>query len=375
MEKLFESIEILQEACKNPRAQMDKYLAQGKKVVGCFAPYAPEELVHACGMIPMGLWGGQPEIRLAKSYLPAFACPIMQANMEQGLRGTYDGMSAVIIPALCDTLRCMTQNWRFGVKSIPMAPIVYPQNRKSPASLDYLISEYEQVLVILATATGEMMKERTLCETIKVYNEHNAVMREFADIARDHLDVVTPTVRHAVMKSALFFEKGEHTAIVREIIEGLKERPVYEFQGKKVVLTGILCEPDGLLEVFEKNGLAVVADDLVQESQQFRTDTPMSGGGGLKRLAMQWMNRYGCSLIHEDGKPRGEMLTGLCRETGADGVITCLLKFCDPEEYDQPYFERELRAAGYPCLAVEVDPLNTNYEQIRTRVQAYCELL
>jgi len=51
-----------------------------------------------------------------------------------------------------------------------------------------------------------------------------------------------------------------------------------------------------------------------------------------------------------------------------------MMKFCDPEEYDQPYFERDLRKAGYPCLAIEIDPLNTNYEQLLTRVQAFAEL-
>ena len=144
----------LQAACDNPRAQLDHYLSQGKQVVGCFAPYAPEELVHACGMIPMGMWGGHTELKLAKSYLPAFACPIMQSNMELGLKGAYQGLSAVIIPALCDTLRCMTQNWRFGVKEIPMIPIVYPQNRKSPASVDYLVSEFETVITMLYTKIG-----------------------------------------------------------------------------------------------------------------------------------------------------------------------------------------------------------------------------
>ena len=132
----------LQAACDHPRVQLERYLAQGKQMVGCFAPYTPEELVHACGMIPMGMWGGHTEVKLAKSYLPAFACPIMQSNMELGLKGAYQGLSAVIVPALCDTLRCMTQNWRFGVKEIPMIPIVYPQNRTSPASVDYLVSEF-----------------------------------------------------------------------------------------------------------------------------------------------------------------------------------------------------------------------------------------
>ena len=369
------SLERMQQACAHPKQQLNYYLDQGKKVVGCFAPYTPEELVHAAGLIPMGMWGGRTELKLAKSYLPAFACPIMQANMEFGLNGTYDGLSAVIIPTMCDTLRCMTQNWRFGVKEIPMIPIVYPQNRTSPASVDYLISEFETVLTMLYTITGNMVSEKAMCASIQTYNEHNAAMREFDQVANDHLDVVTPKVRHMVHKSAFFFEKGEHTALLKELIAGLKELPVCRWEGKKVVIAGILCEPDELLDIFAENQLAVVADDLAQESRQYRTDTPEKGGGALKRLALQWNARYGCSLIQELGKPRGKMLAKMCQETDAQGVISCMMKFCDPEEYDEPYLEGDLRNAGYPVMAIEVDPLNTNYEQLRTRVQTFCELL
>ncbi len=323
----------------------------------------------------MGLWGGQAELKLAKSYLPAFACPIMQADMEFGLNGTYEGLSAVIIPTICDTLRCMTQNWRFGVPTIPMIPIVYPQNRKSPASVDYLISEYETVLTVLSTVTGKMMNEAALCETIEIYNTHNAMMREFSRAANDHLDIITPVERHTVMKSAFFYEKSEHTAIVPNIVENLKTLPAYCCPDKRVILSGITCEPDELLEILRENGLCVVGDDLAQEMRQYRTDTPEKGGGGLRRLALQWNNRYGCSLIHELGKPRGKLLAELCRENEADGVICCLMKFCDPEEYDQPYYEADLRAGGYPCLTVEVDHLNAGYEQIRTRIQTFSEML
>ena len=91
------SLERLQRACANPREQLNRYLEQGKQVVGCFAPYAPEELVHAAGLIPMGMWGGRTELKLAKSYLPAFACPIMQANMEPV---SYTHLSSALIPIL-----------------------------------------------------------------------------------------------------------------------------------------------------------------------------------------------------------------------------------------------------------------------------------
>lgn len=375
MADLMENLALLKAACDDPRARLEHYLGQGKKVIGCFAPYTPEELVHACGMIPMGLWGGHTELKLVKSYLPAFACPIMQSNLELGLRGAYQGLSAVIIPAICDTLRCMTQNWRFGVTDIPMIPIVYPQNRTSPASVDYLISEFETVLTMLYTITGVMMTEKALCESIRIYNEHNQAMREFDQVANDHLDLITPKVRHWVHKSAFFYEKGEHTVILQEIIQALKQLPVHTWTGKKVVAAGITCEPDELLDILEENHMAVVADDLAQESRQYRVDIPEQGGGGLKRLALEWSRRYGCSLIHEMGKPRGPMLVRMCRQTGAHGVISCMMKFCDPEEYDQPYYEADLRKAGIPYVTIDIDQQNTSYEQIRTRLQTFCEML
>lgn len=375
MADLMEQIQTLRQAAADPRAQMERYLAQGKQVVGCFAVYTPAELVHASGMIPFGIWGAQAELREAKRYLPAFACSIMQTSLELGLRGAYKGLSAVIIPSLCDTFRCVTQDWRFGVPDIPMIPITYPQNRTNPAAADFLISEFETLLAKLSTVTGRTMSEEALCRSIEIYNAHNAVMREFAQVANDHLDIITPAVRHDIMKSALFYEKDEHTSLMRELIASLRERPAFSCTGKRVILTGILAEPASLLDIFTDNGIAVVADDLAQESRQYRTDIPTEGGSALRRLAMQWLQRYGCSLAHEARPVRGAMLTGLCKEHQASGVIACMMKFCDPEEYDYPTYKAELAEAGIPTLFLEIDQLNTSYEQARTRIQTFADIL
>ena len=91
-------------------------------------------------------------------------------------------------------------------------------------------------------------------------------------------------------------------------------------------------------------------------------------------LARAWNEFDGCSLATDANKPKGQMIIDAVKKYGADAVVVCMMKFCDPEEYDQPYFERDLRKAGYPCLAIEIDPLNTNYEQLLTRVQAFAEL-
>ena len=52
-----------------------------------------------------------------------------------------------------------------------------------------------------------------------------------------------------------------------------------------------------------------------------------------------------------------------------------MMKFCDPEEYDYPIYKAELEEAGVPELYLEIDQQLTTFEQIRTRVQSFTEML
>ena len=89
----------LHEAAASPRAQMDGYLSQGKKIVLCAPVYTPEELIHAMGFVPMGAWGGDVALNRAKEYCPAFLCAIVQSLLELGINGAYKGASAIVIPS------------------------------------------------------------------------------------------------------------------------------------------------------------------------------------------------------------------------------------------------------------------------------------
>lgn len=136
----------LHEAAASPRAQMDGYLAQGKKIVLCAPVYTPEELIHAMGFVPMGAWGGDVALNRAKEYCPAFLCAIVQSLLELGINGAYEGASAIVIPSLCDTLKTVGENWKYAVPSIPFIPMTYPQNRKPAYGVAYTKAGYERVI-------------------------------------------------------------------------------------------------------------------------------------------------------------------------------------------------------------------------------------
>lgn len=373
MADLQDNLKKLQEISHNPKKQLENYLATGKQVVGAFPYYTPEVMADAAGIVPMGMWGAQTEFSLAKKYLVPFACPLMQACMELGLQGKYAGVTAVMIPTMCDTLRDVTQDFKVGVKDIVTIPFTLPQNRKMSAAKDYLIEEFTYVKEELEKAFGVTISEEAMQQSIATYNKHNSVMRKFAAVANDHLDIITPVVRHAIFKSAWFMTKAEHTEIVEEIIAQLEELPVHNFTGHRVILTGITAEPDSFLSILSDNNFAVVGDDIAQEMRQYRTDIP-ADSSALASLAQQWMDRSD-PMAHDEHIDRVGLLENLYKDNHADAIIICLMKFCDPEEYEFVAYNSELKSQGIKVLSIDIDQQPTNYDQARTRIETLAELL
>ena len=359
----------------NPRKAMDDYKKEtGKGAVGIMPVYCPEEIVHAAGYLPIGMWGAQKkQISKARTYLPPFACSIMQSVMELQLEGVYDDLEAVIFSVPCDTLKCMSQKWN---RPVPAIVFTHPQNRKiaKDAANVFAREEFNIVKEKLEDILDVHISNKAIKNSIAVYNENRAVCREFSDVAAEYAAVVTPSDRHAVIKARWFMEKSRHTALVKELIAALKAEPAPEFKGKKIIVTGIQVEPYDVLDIFQENGFAIVADDLAQETRNFRQDVP-DDDDALRALARAWNEFDGCSLATDANKPKGQMIIDAVKKYGADAVVVCMMKFCDPEEFDYPILLQEFEAAGVKNLYIEVDQESTAFEQVKTRIQTFAEIL
>ena len=357
----------------DPKKAVADHLAEtGKGAIGMMPIYAPEELVHATGFLPVGLWGGSRPVTKARAYLPPFACSVMQQVMELECEGAYDDLAAVVFSVPCDTLKCMSQKWK---GTSPVLVFTHPQNRGLEAANRFLEREYAILKEKLENVTGVKITNAALEHSIQVYNENRAVMREFSVLAAQYPQVISAVDRHAVFKSRLFIEKSRHTALVKQLMEAVRAAEPQPWTGKKVVVTGILLEPNGLLELFDQLGLAIVADDLAQESRQIRVDVPEGDEAPLYRLARVWQKMYGCSVATDIQKQRGPMLLDMVRKTGADAIVVAMMKFCDPEEWDYPIYYKQFEAQGVRNLMIEVDQESTSFEQIHTRIQSLVETL
>ncbi|WP_294855434.1 2-hydroxyacyl-CoA dehydratase subunit D [uncultured Oscillibacter sp.] len=361
-EKALHPDRTVAEACKQA----------GKEAVG-FYLYAPEELVYAAGFLPVGIWGGSTEIKLADRYLQGFCCSIMRADIEYGMRGTYNRLRAVMLPTVCDTLKCICENWKVAVPQVPIIPVVYPQNRTLPSGEEYLRDEFSRVRRELEDLAGQSVSDAELEAAFAVYETWREAMRAFTKVASTHPQTVHAKARHLIIKAGYFMDKAQHTREITELTHLLAELPE-ETCAVRAVATGLVGEPLGVLDSLRENGVAIVADDLAQESRQFRVPA-RAEGDALSKMVWRIADQKGCPFLYEPEKTRGQKLIDLVKENKADAVITLQMKFCDPDEFDYPIYKAELEAAGIPLLYLEVEQQMDSFGQIGTRIQSLAEML
>jgi len=347
-------IKDFKEISENPKRQLESCKASGKKAVGVMPYFAPEELVYAAGMMPFGMWGSNKKtISRAKEYCATFYCTIAQLDLEMMLDGTMDMLDGVITPTICDTLRPMSQNIRVAMgKKLKVIFLAHPQNRFDENGLKFTISQYTNIKNELEKISGKQISNDDIKNAINVYNDSRRARREFIKLAAEHCDVITPTKRSAVLKASWFMMKDEYTQKLNELNEELRALPVCDWQGRKVVTSGIICDNPVLLSIFEENNIVIVADDVANESRSFLVDVP-ENDDAMRVLALQFANQDYDVLLYDcnDNKNRrGEYITDLVKKSGADGLIIFMQQFCDPEEVEYPYLKQVLDRAGVPHI-------------------------
>lgn len=346
----------------------------GKKAIGCFPIYLPEEIIYASGALPVGMWGGQVSLQEVDRYIAGFGCSIMRANMELGIRGDYKFLEAIVIPTYCDTMKSILANWLIAVDEPTVISYTVLQNRYSSGAPDFITYQNERLRKSVEEVMGVQITQEKVEEAFAVYEEYRTAMRRFTKLVNAYPKTLTPTVRHLVMKAAWFMDKQVYTEKLNALMDELQTQEKETADGVKVVVTGLMMEPTGLLDAFTDLSYTITEDDLAHESRQFRT-LSRTEGSVYEKIANRMIDLRGDTFFYEENKSRGSMLIDAVKRTGADGVVVCMYKFCDPEEFDYPVYKEELEAAGIPMLYLEVDQQTQSMEQIRTRLQTFSEML
>ena len=364
-------------------AELVEARKNGQKVFGTFCVYVPDEVVIAANGIVTGLCGGsQFWVPDGEKVLPKSTCPLIKASVGARLGKTcpfFRLADMYVGETTCDGKK---KAWEILGEDVPMHIMDIPQ-MKRPEDIERWAGEIKKFAKVVEDLTGNQITIEKLNEAIKTINEKRKAMARVYEARK--ADKLPISGKDALLMSQIaFFDDPTRCAqMCNKLADELDKRiedgvSVFPAGTKRILLTGTpLAIPNWKLHhIVETSGAAVVCEEMCTGTRYFENlvdDSCQTLDEAYMALAQRYMKTNCACFTPNTG--RIDDLLRLAKEYKVDGVIDVNLKFCclyDTEGYN---VEKAMKAAGIPVLGIETDYTDTDAEQLKTRVQAFVEML
>ncbi len=343
--------------------------AEGRPSVGYFCTYTPVEVIHSAGFVPVRILGGSGPVARADTLAPAFLCPFLRRTLDRALAGEYDDLAGLVQGYTCDAACGMVNIWqetwpdRF-YHSLPLPYNPGPEGRR------FLARALEDLIAVLEQAGGEFRDER-LAASIELYGEIRRLTLGLAQARRDGRSRLSAADWLVINLAGQVQPPEDQRKMLRDL--AASDGPGEEPAGVPILVSGSLIEEPRLMDLIESAGGRVVADDLCTGS---RALDPPTGDGDSPRESLidRLLKRAPCPA-RSRAEDRLVRLQETITDSRARGVVFVFQKFCTPHLADHPTLARGLQAVGCPNLVLELEETGLNEGQLRTRLQAFFEMI
>lgn len=346
----------------------------GKKVIGCFPLYVPEELVHAAGMLPVVLQGSDKPIARATEYLHSNTCHPLQGNFDQALRGEMDYVDGLVFADICEQAKRGASLWRL-YHTVPYRfNLLLPHVKDSPAAMPYMITELDRFKRSLEGFTGHAITPKALGQSIALYNRTRQLLAQLYQRRRQSPGSFTVTEVAQVMAAAQVMPREEFNPLLEAYLAS-KATPGKADGRVPVLLACNQCEDlePGMAQVVDETGGVVVDDDLYPGYRYFAV--PVSPNGDpMRALAQAHFDMPACPTRHDPRLDWGQHMIDRARQAGAKGVVLLLQKFCEIHYFEYPQVKERFAQQGMPLLMLETDHGGAA-GRVKTRLEAFLEML
>ena len=328
----------------------------GRKAIGYMPIYVPREIIHAAGMLPVGIFGGgdQLEVIQGDAYYQSYICRIPRSTLELGLTGRLDVLDGMLFPSICDVIRNLSGMWQIMFKDKYVKYFDLPQNYDDGTGGEFYVHEMQQLREDLGKLAGKEISDEALRASIAVYNDNRKAVRELYAYRAEKPWQAPTSELYLVLRAGCVLPPEEHTALVRSYLAEARTETRPRRDNARVVLTGSFCEqpPLGLIKSIEMAGCYVVDDDF-QLIQSWLLDEVPVAGDPLEELSKAFLHRSTStsSKYDERKEDKGKFLLKQIKDRGAEGVVFAAASFCDPALLERPMLQGILAQHKIPYTA------------------------
>lgn len=365
-------------------AELIELQKAGGKVFGTFCVYVPDEIVVACGGAVTGLCGGsQFWVPDGEKVLPTNMCPLIKASLGAHFGKTCPYFS--VADVYVGETTCDGKKKAYEILGADKQTYVMDMPQmKRPQDFDKWTGEIAAFADEVQRITGKTLTPEALGNAIKLINEkRRALARVFE--ARKATNCIPISGKDALLMTqiAFFDDPARCAEMANKLADELEQRivdgvSVFPEGTKRILVTGTpMAIPNWKLHhIIETSGAAVVCEEMCTGTRYFEhlvDETQTTLEGQFRALSERYM-KNNCSCFTPN-PGRIEDLVRLAKEYHVDGVIDANLKFCTLYDVEKSSVAAALEKEGIPVLGLETDYTDNDAGQLRTRVQAFVEML
>lgn len=377
----------IREALLDRPAELAAARAGGQKVVGWMGYNIPEEIIHALGIVPLRLGRGGDDrlVEVGARYVSTQNCVFVResaglfAEMKDPCVRSCD---AVVIDATCIQLYRLADVIRYYFK-VRTFTLGVPRSFERAAAREYFTGEVEGLAKDLERFAGHSLRGEDLAASVALYNGIREAIRELYRYPATAGSPISWREVYEVVQAGFVLDRERYLSLLKDLLEELKaghaQTAGHKSQGAvRVLLSGSVIAPGDtkLIDIIERAHGTIVGDDLWSGQAPYLDAVVREPT--IRGIAAGYMGRVPHAAqpcLDPAADRRFGRLQQMARDCQAQGIIYHTLRYCDSFTFRTGNLREIMKASGLPVLDIHTEYAGSDFESVRTRVEAFVELL
>jgi len=383
MKKVSEIVDTCQELYEDldfTQARKWKDAEPGRKVIGYMPVYVPREIIHAGGMLPLGILGGgdNMEVIHGDAYYQSYICRIPRSTIELAITKRLDFVDGMLFPSICDVIRNLSGMWKMMFPDVYARYFDVPQNYQDEIGGNYYTHELHELKRGLEGVVGRKIEDDDIRRSIAVFNENRKLVNEVYDFRTKTPWKAPAWEVYLLMRAGMVLPVEDHSQLMQDYLAAAEaeDRPMRD--NCRIILQGSFCEqpPLNLVKSIELAGCYIVDDDYMLVTRWLLKDVPTDGDpiANLSDAFIKYSTET-AAKYEPDGSRKGKYLVDAVRQRAAEGVIFAAPSFCDPALLDRPMLAGALTRENIPHISFKYAENSGQMQPIREQAGTFADTI
>lgn len=346
--------------------------------IGHVCAYTPVELLNAAGVKHVRLFkAGSPEtVAAGERYTQSVFCDFSKSFIGGFKAGDplYTSIDKLYSFHTCAAIKRASEVIE---PFVPTKLLNLPKLRGNEESRAFFRDEIMVFRDDLAALVGREIHDSAISEQVSLYNRARRLLKDISELRKRKHPPLSGKEYLELVRAYYYVPVEELLPVYEGVCQQLRAVPdKSENDRLRVMMAGsIVADGDRrLLDLIEDEiGMQVVVEDHCTGLKPFY-HTIVEQADPFRALADGYLDQAPCARM-KSLEDNVEFSVSLAQEYAVDGVLYVSLKFCSCYGIAKKAFLDRFQSFGIPVLDVSSDYSESDHGQLKTRIEAFVEVL